>query len=175
MNTQRATSKNMPIANFFETDFNNTELICYICAMHFPKIYSRCSPFGIKHKSYFNFTYHLWRNEKLLRPPPKVIVFEKNKVAAVAASAGKDPTSYEKRDNVNEFEQKLMIDEKYKPMVKKTALSKPKTTKEMMEKRLQGKREKRAQKKLLLETQLAQNTEKAEYLKSISQKQKMSL
>ena len=68
-----------------------------------------------------------------------------------------------------------MIDEKYKPMVKKTALSKPKTTKEMMEKRLQGKREKHAQKKLLLETQLAQNIEKTEYLKSISQKQKMSL
>ena len=155
---------------------NNTELIRYVCAMHFPKIYSRCSTFGIKHKSYFDFTYHLWRNEKLLRPPPKLIVVEKNKVAATAAaSSGKDPASYEKRDEVNEFEQKPIIEEKYKPMVKKTAPSKPKTTKKMMEKKLQRKREKRAEKKLLLEKQLAQNTEKTEYLESIRKKQKMSL
>ena len=121
-------------------------MIRSVYAMHFPKIYIRCSPFGIKHKSYFDFKYHLWRNEKLLRPPPKVIVFEKNKVTGVTASAGIDPTSHEKRDNVNEFEQKPMIDEKCKPMLKKTALSKPKATKEMMEKRLQRKREKRPEK-----------------------------
>ena len=144
--------------------------------MHFPKIYSRCSTFGITHKSYFDFTYHLWRNEKLLRPPPKLIVVEKNKVAATAAaSSGKDPASYEKRDEVNEFEQKPIIDEKYKPMVKKATPSKPKTTKKMMEKKLQRKREKRSEKKLLLEKQLAQNTEKTEYLESIRKKQKMSL
>ena len=59
-------------------------------------------------------------------------------------------------------------------MMKKTALSKPRTTKEMMEKKLQRKRENRAEKKSLLEKQLAQNTEKTEYLKSISKKQKMS-
>ena len=59
-------------------------------------------------------------------------------------------------------------------MMKKTALSKPRTTKEMMEKKLQRKRENRAEKKPLLEKQLAQNTEKTEYLKSISKKQKMS-
>ena len=59
-------------------------------------------------------------------------------------------------------------------MMKKTALSKPRTTKEMMEKKLQRKREKHAEKKPLLEKQLAQNTEKTEYLKSISKKQKMS-
>ena len=127
--------------------------------MHFLEIYSRCSSFGIKHQSHFDFTYHLWRKKKLLRLPPKVIVVEKNKVAAAVASAGKDPASYEKCDDINEFEQKPVTDEKYKSMVK-TTLSKPKSTKGMMEKELQRQREKYAEKKLLLQERLGQTLKK---------------
>ena len=102
-----------------------------------------------------------------------MIVVEKSNTTA-AAVAGKDPASFEKRDNVNEFEHKPMIDKKYQPVVKKVMLSKHKTTKEMMEKRLQKKREKRAEKKLLLEAQLKENTEKTKHLKNIGKKHKMS-
>ena len=91
---------------------SDNELVRYVYAIHFPRIYSRSSPIGIKHKSSIDFTYHLWRNEKLLGPPPKVIAVEKSNTTA-AAVAGKDPASFEKRDNVNEFEQKPMIDKKY--------------------------------------------------------------
>ena len=101
---------------------SDIELVRYVYAIHFPRIYSRSSPIGIKHKFSFDFSYHLWRNEKLLRPLPKVIVVEKSNTAA--AVAGKDPASFEKRDNVNEFEQKPMIDKKYQPLVKKVVLSK---------------------------------------------------
>ena len=68
-----------------------------------------------------------------------------------------------------------MIDKKYQQVAKKVVLSKLNTTKEIMEKRLQKKREKRAKKKLLLEAQLKENTEKTEHLKNISKKHKMSL
>ena len=52
-----------------------------------------------------------------------------------------------------------MTDEKYKSMVK-TTLSKPKSTKEMMEKELQRQREKYAEKKLLLQEWLGQTLKK---------------
>ena len=81
---------------------SNTELVRCVYAIDFPRIYSRSSPIGIKYKSSFDFMYHLWRNEKLLRPPPKVIIVEKSNATA-AVVAGKDPASFEKRDNVNEF------------------------------------------------------------------------
>ena len=45
----------------------------------------------------------------------------------------------------------------------------------MMEKQLQKKREKHAEKKLLLEAQLKENTEKTGHLKNISKKHEMSL
>ena len=51
-----------------------------------------------------------------------MIVVEKSNATA-AAFAGKDPASFEKRDNFNEFEQKTMIDKKYQPAVKKVVLS----------------------------------------------------
>ena len=35
---------------------NTIELIRYVYAMHLSNICSKCSPFGIKHKSYFDIT-----------------------------------------------------------------------------------------------------------------------
>ena len=47
--------------------------------------------------SVFDYTYQVWRNEKL-----KTKVVEEKKVEPV----GKDPATYEKRVSINEFEQK---------------------------------------------------------------------
>ena len=73
------------------------DLIRYVYSTNFPKIYKRTDAFGTKNKSVFDYTYQVWRNEKL-----KTKVVEEKKVEPV----GKDPATYEKRVSINEFEQK---------------------------------------------------------------------
>ena len=43
----------------------NIDLIRYVYSTYFPKIYNRTGAFGIKNKSVFDYTYQVWRNEKL--------------------------------------------------------------------------------------------------------------
>ena len=84
--------------------------------------------------------------------------------------ADKNPMSYEKRAKINKFEQKSVA--KYQPLIQRTVISKPKniTTKEMMNVRIEKRKEKRTEKKLLFENKLAQNTEKTNKLKNINKK-----
>ena len=57
--------------------------------------------------------------------------------------AGKNPTTYEEQSNINEFEQKLIPIDKFQSTVitVQSATSKSKTTKEMMDTKLEKKRE----------------------------------
>ena len=92
------------------------------------------------------------------------VVQRKNKVKANQVAldekktvevAGKNPMSYEKRAKINKFEQKSVA--KYQPLIQRTVISKPKniTTKEMMNVRIEKRKEKQTEKKLLLENKLA--------------------
>ena len=75
----------------------NIELIRYVYSTYFPEIYNRTNAFGIKNTSVFDYTYQVWRNEKITTK-----MVEEKKVEPI----GKDPTTYEKRVSINEFEQK---------------------------------------------------------------------
>ena len=71
---------------------------------------------------------------------------------------GKDPTTYEK------------------PLIQRTVLSKPKTVsvQEMMDARLE-KREKRTEKRTMLENKLVQNINETNNLKNLNKKRKVSV
>ena len=82
--------------------------------------------------------------------------------------ASNNPTTYEERSN-NEFKQKPILIDKFQPTVitVHSAISKLKTTKEMMNAKLEKKRKKRAEKIQMLESMLAENTKKTNKLKRI--------
>ena len=87
---------------------------------------------------------------------------------------GKNPTACEERSNINEFEEKPILIDKFQPTVitVHSAISKLKTTKEMMDAKLEKKRKKRAEKRQMSESVLAENTEKTNTLKNFK-KQKL--
>ena len=86
-----------------ESLVENINLIRYVYSTLFPKIYNRTNVFGIRNKSNFDFSYQLWMSSKTIRDRYKVKeVVEEKKVDV----AGKNPTTYEERSNINEFEQK---------------------------------------------------------------------
>ena len=129
-----------------ESLVENIDLIRYVYSTLFPKIYNRTNVFAIRNKSNFDFSYQLWMSSKTIRDRYKVKeVVEEKKVDV----AGKNPTTYEERSNINEFEQKPISIDKYQPTVitAPSATFKSKTTKEMMDAKLEKKREKRAEKK----------------------------
>ena len=86
-----------------ESLVENINLIRYVYSTLFPKIYNRTNVFEIRNKSNFDFSYQLWMSSKTIRDRYKVKeVVEEKKVDV----AGKNPTTYEERSNINEFEQK---------------------------------------------------------------------
>ena len=78
----------------------------------------------------------------------------------------KDPETYKKRVSINDFEEKPV--DKYQPLIQRTVLFKPITVsvQEMMNARLEKKRENRSEKRTMLENKLAQNIKETNNLKN---------
>ena len=97
-----------------ESFVENINLIRYVYSTLFQKIYNRTNVFEIRNKANFDFSYQLWMSSKTIR--------ERYKVKEVAVEqqvnvAGKNPTTYKERSNINEFEQKPILIDKFQPTV----------------------------------------------------------
>ena len=121
--------------------------------MLYPKIYNRINQFGIKNKSEFELSFSCYKLAKQTKN-------NSNQPNLKAFFSGKDPAIYEKREVVNENEQKP---EKWEPTKKPKSPKLPTIkgkSKEVMDKKL-------AEGKADLKRRLDENTEKMEAIKKM--------
>ena len=97
-----------------ESFVENINLIRYVYSTLFQKIYNRTNVFEIRNKANFDFSYQLWMSSKTIRKRYKV---KEVAVEQQVNVAGKNPTTYKERSNINEFEQKPISFDKYQPTV----------------------------------------------------------
>ena len=131
----------------------NFKNIHYIYSLLYPQIYNRINQFGIKNKSDFELSFSCYKLAKQAKN-------NSNQQNLKPFFSGKDPAAYEKREVVNENEQKP---EKWEPMKKPKSPKLPTTKgrlKELMDK-------KQAEGKADLKRRLDENTEKMEAIKKM--------
>ena len=128
--------------------WENFKNIHYIYSLIYPKIYNRINQFGIKNKSEFELAFSCYKVAKQSKNNAKQSDLK-------AFFSGKNPAVYEKREVVNENEQRP---EKWEPTKKPKSPTVRGKAKEVADKKL-------AEPKADLKRRLDENTEKMEAIK----------
>lgn len=155
-------------------------ILKYAFATLFPKTFSRTVSSGMVDKTAFHFKYHNWWNKKFNQQHYQLQTAQDltdSSVEEVSVQLGKDINSYKTRPNIDPNEQRPLVDtsipsnNKYVQLTK-VVLSKPKTPKEIFNKKAKAKCNNR---KLELEKKLAENTQKSKNIKNVAKKLKKNI